>query len=92
MLFLRYKLGLTSVLGIICGTRDKSVKLDMRPFMGIMNDELSHIAKHGVRVFNGHKKEYFTCVARLVQVMSDYRGIEKFLEISGSPVNCACYK
>jgi hypothetical protein len=60
--------------------------------MGIIKDELSDIAAHGVRVFDGHKKELFTCIARLVQVMSDYRGIEKFLEISGSPVKCACYK
>jgi hypothetical protein len=89
---IRYKLGPTSVLGIICGTRDKAVKLDMSPFLAIITDELAHIAEHGTRVYDAHNKEYFDCVARVVQVISDYRGIEKFLQIPGTPVKHACFK
>jgi hypothetical protein len=88
----RYKLGVSSVLGIICGTREKEVKLNMSPFLAIIQDELAHIAEHGHRVYDSHKQDYFTVVARLVQIMSDYRGIKKCLQISGSPCKYACYK
>lgn len=88
----RYKLGVSSVLGIICGTREKDVKLDMSPFMAIIQDELDFVIEHGHSVYDSAEGEYCTIVARLVQVLSDYRGIEKFLQLPGSPVKFACFK
>ena len=53
--------------------------MDIRPFLSVIKDELAHLAVHGARVYDAHKTEHFTCIARLVAVLSDYRGIEKFV-------------
>lgn len=56
-----YKLGPTSVIGIICGTRKKDVMTDIRPFLSVIKDELAHLPVHGARVYDGHKKEQACC-------------------------------
>ena len=99
----RYKLGLSYLngiipgtrdkLGIIPGTRDKLVKMDMDPFMQILRDELSHLQTFGVKIQDASKDyQVFYCKPSIVNVVSDYRGLELFLGLKGSPARHPCFK
>ena len=89
----RYKLGLSYVSGIIPGTREKLVKVDMDPFMQILRDELSHLQTFGLKVKDASKDhEVFNCRPSIVNVISDYRGLELFLGLKGSPARHPCFK
>ena len=89
----RYKLGLSYLSGIIPGTRDKLVKMDMDPFMQILRDELSHLQTFGVKIQDASKDyQVFYCKPSIVNVVSDYRGLELFLGLKGSPARHPCFK
>lgn len=56
----------------------------------IFADELQWLDKHGIEVYDAHRKEYFYCKARLVNCISDLRGMEKLIGISSTPKRCGC--
>jgi hypothetical protein len=89
---LRYELGVTHVCGIISGTRSKEVKLDMRSFLGIICDEISYYQKYGIDTYDAHRDENFMCKPYIVKAVTDFRGLEKFLNIPGSPAYFGCLK
>jgi hypothetical protein len=88
----RYKLGYSYLAGIIPGTRDKTVKTDMNPFMSIVADELAHIHTFGLKIKDASTNEEVRVRASILQVISDYRGLELFLGVKGSPSRFACFK
>jgi hypothetical protein len=67
--WMRYKLAVTTLLGIQAGSKSKRQYFSLSPVMQIIMDELK-LLEHGVRVWDAHKQEWFTCHAKLVQVSS----------------------
>lgn len=88
----RCNLGYSFLCGIVPGTRDKDVVLDLNPFMQIVHDELRFLMKWGVKTLDRATSEEFTCRPRLVNIISDYHGLEHFLGLKGSPAIYPCFK
>lgn len=63
----RYLLGLTILLCVVPGTRSSACKFDLQSILQITMDELQ-LMKHGMWMYDGHKKEKYLCKAKLVQV------------------------
>ena len=87
---LRYRLGVTTVLGIIWGKRSKKVKFDIQPYLDILVDELKYLNEVGWSVLDIHTKSKFTCRVRVIQVLSDLRGLEKVFDVPATPGRHAC--
>jgi len=88
----RYDLGVTHVCGIIGGTRSKDLTLDMRSFLNIISDEISYYQKYGVEARDAYREMDIKCKPYIVKVVTDFRGLEKFLNIPGSPAYFGCLK
>jgi Transposase family tnp2 len=71
----RYKLGLTSCVGIIPGTHDPDTKVNIQPFLEIFVDECHYLEAIGWPVYDKYNDEHFTCRVKLLQIMSDYRQV-----------------
>eukprot|EP00775_Hariotina_reticulata_P000311 gene312-523_t len=89
--WLRYQLGVTTLLGVIPGSTLPMSALDLQPVLEIITDQLELLSKHGVQVWDAHKGEMFTCYVKLVQAISDIRGIEKILKFPSTPAVFACF-
>lgn len=95
--WVRQKLGYAHLLSIGPGTRKRSVqplannvKKTDRHQHAIFADELVFLDLHGIEVYDAYKKEYFYCKARLVNCVSDLRGMEKLIGISSTPARYGC--
>ena len=91
-LLFRYKHGITFVAGIIPGTRDPKVTLDMGSILQILRDELLHLQTYGRPIEDAATGTKFNCKAYIVHIASDYRGLEAFTGMKGSPSYHACMK
>jgi hypothetical protein len=87
----RYILGMTTVLGVVPGSRLEVRQFDLQPFLQIVVDEVHFLDKVGQEVYDSHKKEFFTCHVKLVQALSDIRGIDKLLALTSSPSMHPCF-
>jgi hypothetical protein len=88
----RYKLGVTTLIGVIPGTNRTDAKLDLQPILGIVADELDYLDKVGWEVLDVKTNTIFNCRCRLISVISDYRGLQKILNALGSPGKWACFE
>lgn len=89
----RYKLGVTSLIGILPGTRDRDIQLSLDSFIGLIADELELInADGGFRVKDASRDQYFSCKAQLVHLVSDHKALEKLFKVGGYPRLWACLK
>jgi hypothetical protein len=70
--WLRYQLGVTTLLGVLPGSSLPLSSLDLQPVLEIITDQLELLGKYGVEVWDAHKKEMFTCYMKLVQVSSSW--------------------
>jgi hypothetical protein len=86
----RRKLGVTTLLGVIAGKKDEKAKLDLQPFLQLIVDELNYMYVFGEEVYDAHKDEFFTLRVKLIQVISDYRGLQKITNLKLSPALHAC--
>lgn len=95
--WVRQKLGYAHLLSIGPGTRKRNVKplqnkvkkTDQHQH-AIFADELNFLDKHGIEVYDAYEKEWFYCKARLVNCVSDLRGMEKLIGISSTPARYGC--
>jgi hypothetical protein len=87
----RYLLGMTTLLGVVPGSRLDGSKLNLQPFLQILVDEILFIDTVGLEVYDKHKGEYFTCHVKLVQSLSDMRGIDKLLDLTSVPATYPCF-
>jgi hypothetical protein len=69
----RYKLGMTSCVGIIPGTHEADTKLDIQPFLEIFVDECNYLEAVGWQVHDAYEGNDFLCRVKLIQILSDYR-------------------
>ncbi|EFJ39630.1 hypothetical protein VOLCADRAFT_100738 [Volvox carteri f. nagariensis] len=92
---IRYTHGVTTVLGILPGSRKKDE--GERPRVGcvlkLLSRELESLAECGVDTFDAHTESYINVRVRLLTAGGDYRAIEDMLRMSGAPrVKHGCYK
>lgn len=93
----RQKMFLAHVLGIGPGSRKRDVaplpagiKKTHRHKFEIFADELNYLDTYGTRVVDSRTGVPFLCRARLVNCVSDFRGMEDLVGISGSPSTNGC--
>ena len=60
--------------------------------MEILCDELRVLQQEGADVYDAASASTFKCHADLLTAISDYRGLEAFLSVGGSPAKHACFK
>jgi hypothetical protein len=60
--------------------------------MEILHDELRFLQEHGEVIYDAASGTSFNCHAHLLTAISDYRGLEAFLSVGGSPAKYACFK
>lgn len=96
--WVRQKLGYAHLLSIGPGSRrrdvakelaNKQVKTD-RHQHAIFADELNYLDKFGIQIFDAYTQKPFRCKARLVNCVSDLRGMEKLIGISSTPARYGC--
>jgi Transposase family tnp2 len=88
----RHSLGHSTVVAIERDTPDEDGTMDPNSLMEVLIDELDVLYKHGIMVWDAHKKEWFRFRAKLLSFISDYRGLQKYLHIGGSPGYYGCFK
>jgi Transposase family tnp2 len=67
-------------------------KLDLHWVLKLIVDEINKLYTEGIRIWDAHTQSDFQCYARLLAVMSDYKGLEKGLNMKGYPSVHACLK
>lgn len=95
--WIRQKLGYCHVLSVGPGTRKGAmqalpkgvIKTDQHQH-NIFADELNYLDRHGVWVHDASTGKPFLCRARLVNTVSDLRGMEKLIGISSVPARYGC--
>lgn len=69
---IRYLLGVTTLLGVIPGSREEKASKDpsfsLQSYLQIFVDELAFLHRFGVLVYDAFRHERFRCKAKLVQV------------------------
>lgn len=72
---------------------NKPVPRDHNHVLGLIVDELEVLNTHGHVVKDAARNnDTFTCYAKVLGLLSDYRGLQKHLGIKGSPTPYACFK
>ena len=87
---IRTRLGPSSLLCLAPGTYAKGETVDVDCVLDIFVDEMLYLNEHGWQVFDAYRQETFTCYARLVFYMSDYRGLQKLTKLPGAPALMPC--
>jgi Transposase family tnp2 len=87
---LRYKMGITTLLGIVRGKRDKKADQDLYYVLEIVRDELNYLDVFGHEVWDAATNTTFTLRIKLIQLISDYRGLGKLVNMPLSPAVYAC--
>lgn len=89
----RHHLGLAHLLGIGPGVRNSerfgplppgAIKTHRYKFQ-VFVDEMLYLDKHGVHVWDANKRDTFFCRARVMSIVSDFRGVEEMIGITGTP-------
>ncbi|GLC40267.1 hypothetical protein PLESTM_001031400 [Pleodorina starrii] len=65
---LRYRPGVTTLAGIVPGTRDKNKTIRLEPYIRLMADELTSLAVHGVDVYDAFSEQHICVRAYLLTV------------------------
>jgi hypothetical protein len=87
---LKYKMGITTLLGIVRGKKTKKAQQDLYYILQIIKDELNYLDVYGHEVWDAATKTTFTLRVNLIQLISDYRGLAKLINIPLSPAVYAC--
>jgi hypothetical protein len=90
--WLRKIIGVTTVLGLVPGTREKRT-LSLDSIKCIIADEIRYLQKYGCDVNDASKPEgqrYFRCHVSLAHIVSDSRGNEKMFGTLCVPGRHAC--
>jgi hypothetical protein len=88
--WMRNNLPITTMIGLVPGTRKKGVVPSMASLKLIISDELEYLGKYGCMIWDAFMGQIFNCRAVLVHMLSDTRGIEKVCGTLAVPGVHAC--